>query len=225
MIQEWEAGWTEGGSRDRWVRLALLVGGGKGRLEARGWANRLLVSPGPLEPSEAQALVPYHRATGDDRVLGLLPPGPAPLAGCETLVRLLEDTAQRDAADELERLARTNPDLLLALVETSVLAGPRGLWVALYAPVTAKTRVAGVPVELECETESPEALKAALRVYPESPVEFSLFLRVPGWAEGLLITGDGAQGGAFTDLEGWVEIRRTWSRGDSLDLTFEASPE
>ena len=215
------------------MRHALLVGGGKGRLEARAWVNRLLTSKegsGNLSPPVARAVLAYAQVTGDTRVFDLLPRAvdhPTPLAtegpeaDLESCLVQLEATGTRDWADRVEGLVLGNRDLSPALAEAAVFADPSGLRIVFYGPVRVKTPVAGVLVELECDTDFPAGRSVALRVYPEEPVEFSVFLRVPGWAEGLLITGDGAHGGELTDQEGWVEIRRRWSRGDALDLTLE----
>jgi hypothetical protein len=236
MKEEWERGFADGGSRDRWMRHALLVGGGKGRLEARAWVNRLLTSPegsGSLSPPVARAVLAYAQVTGDTRVFDLLPRAPEPAAShspdipnpdFDSCLALLESSASREWADRMEALVLGNRDLSPALAEAAVLADPSGLRIALYGPVRVKTPVAGVSVEIECETDFPAARTVALRFYPQESVEFSLFLRVPSWAEGLLITGDGAHGGEMADEEGWVEIRRRWNRGDSLDLTFEGDP-
>lgn len=173
----WEAGLPEGSVS--WIRHAMLVGEGRGKLLVRSWAKRAGVVdaaawalPPPTEPHEA------------DRCASLE----------ERAVRL-------------------------------VWADPLGLRVALYGPAVVKTEVGGVPVELELETEALDATRVELRFYPESPVEFTLFLRLPEWASGCLITGEGAAGAEAEDREGWMELRRRWNRGDSLSLSFDrASP-
>lgn len=101
----------------------------------------------------------------------------------------------------------------------------RSLAVFDYGPVVVKAAVQGVPLTLEMASDEPEALGVDLHFYPEEPVTFSLTFRLPAWAEGCMVTGDGASGGELTDQEGWVELTRTWNRGDSLHLQFERQTE
>lgn len=123
--------------------------------------------------------------------------------------------------DSLEAQAFSGGAGLDEYVAQQVFLDPRGLRIALYGPAVAKTEVASVAVEVELETTYPRDHSIDLRLYPETPVAFSLFLRIPGWASGALVTGDGASGGELTDQEGWLELRRTWIRGDSLTVRFE----
>lgn len=100
-----------------------------------------------------------------------------------------------------------------------------GLAVVDYGPVVVKTAVLGVPLTIEMTNEGPEDLSVELHFYPEEPLTFPLSLRLPEWAEGCMVTGDGAGSGELTDQEGWLQLQRTWCRGDSLHLLFEKSKE
>lgn len=103
-----------------------------------------------------------------------------------------------------------------------VVAHPRGLGFALYGDAVVKAEVVGTAVEVELAEESEGRFEVT--VYPEEPTEFTLFFRIPHWAQGCLITGEGA--GAAEAGDGWAEVRRTWQRGDTLTLVFdpEGSP-
>jgi hypothetical protein len=128
-------------------------------------------------------------------------------------------------ADEWEAKAFAGELGLDEYVARQVLADPEGLRLAFYGPASIKTNVGGIPVELELETAYPESLTVELRVYPQTPVAFCLFLRIPGWVVGTLVTGDGASGGEMTDQDGWLALRRTWNRGDSLTIAFEVGDQ
>lgn len=131
------------------------------------------------------------------------------------------DPGQTSWGDEWEERARAGEVGLDEYVARMVLVDDAGLRVALYGPAIAKTQVAGVPIALELDTVYPEVPSVEVRLYPEAPVEFTLFFRIPGWAGGCLVTGDGASGGDVVDQDGWIVLRRTWNRGDSLRLVFD----
>ncbi len=58
-----------------------------------------------------------------------------------------------------------------------------GLAAVAYAPSIAITRVDGIPVTAEIDTEYPFRDKIRIRINAQSPVRFPLLLRVPGWSE------------------------------------------
>jgi len=132
---------------------------------------------------------------------------------------------QTSWADEWEDRVKDGSLGLDEYVGRLVLADPAGLRVALYGPAVVKTEVAGVPLTLELDTAYPGESSVEVRLYPEAPVEFTLFFRIPGWAGGCLVTGDGASEGDVTDQDGWIVLRRPWNRGDSLRLSFDPGPE
>jgi DUF1680 family protein len=93
------------------------------------------------------------------------------------------------------------------------------LWVNLYAPSTAEWRAAGV--SLAMNTSFPEGVDASLKLTLKSPRGFTLALRRPYWAgQGFTIKVNGK---AVRDPSGpgsYVEIRRTWKSGDTVDLVL-----
>lgn len=124
-------------------------------------------------------------------------------------------------ADDVEARARSGHLGLDEYVCQMVWNDAAGLRVALYGPATAKAVVAGVPVELVLSTPNPDAKAVEVEVFPEAPVILTLFFRLPGWASGCLVTGQGAAGVDVEDHDGWIELRRTWNRGDQLSLRFD----
>lgn len=110
------------------------------------------------------------------------------------------------------------------------------LFVALYIAGTANVDMGGVPVQLRQSTQYPWDGSIRIEVTPESPSNFTLCLRVPGWAQGRPIAGglysylDAASGeivlrvnGESVPLdikEGFAQIVRTWQAGDVAELAL-----
>lgn len=120
------------------------------------------------------------------------------------------------------------------------------LWVNLYAPSAAQWDAAGV--KLKAETDFPEGESVKLELALESPKEFTLALRRPFWVgEGFAVKVNGEavaeelpadphvplygrEGGNLRGPKGsgqssqrpsyYVELRRTWKTGDTVDLTL-----
>lgn len=96
-----------------------------------------------------------------------------------------------------------------------------GLWVHLYdaceALVTLPNRVS---VRVEMKTRYPWAGTVELVVTPAAAAEFTLFLRIPGWARGAQVTVQGAPlGGEQPVTPGeYLALRRAWAPGDVVHL-------
>ncbi len=95
------------------------------------------------------------------------------------------------------------------------------LWVNLFIPSELTWREKGVM--LRQETRYPEDEKVSFIVKAERPVNFSLRLRHPGWAERVLITING-RGQIVDKTRGsFIEIKRLWKTGDRVELTIPMS--
>jgi DUF1680 family protein len=124
------------------------------------------------------------------------------------------------------------------------------LWINIYAPSTAKWTSAGV--ELEMDTDFPEGQTAKLKLTVQSPREFILTLRKPYWAgEGFSVKVNGqvvpddvvnplrgipdsgrqvensreqmAAGQSMQGPSSYVELKRTWKSGDTVELILPKS--
>ncbi|AQZ51167.1 glycoside hydrolase family 127 protein [Martelella mediterranea] len=93
----------------------------------------------------------------------------------------------------------------------------------LYCENTAEIDMAGARVALRQETQYPRDGQITVTLTPETPVEFTLSLRVPGWAKGFAVSVNGETLAASPE-KGYLRIRRQWSAGDTvkLDLAMEA---
>jgi uncharacterized protein len=117
-------------------------------------------------------------------------------------------------------------------------AGDR-LWVNLYAPSTAEWADAGV--RLAMETDFPEGESARLSLTLRAPREFTVALRRPYWAgDGFAVRVNGqpqdtSPGERTTNPPGrqqyawgyaastFVELRRPWKSGDTVEITLPKS--
>jgi uncharacterized protein len=94
-----------------------------------------------------------------------------------------------------------------------------GLWVNLYIGGQASTTLQGCKVIVRQTTQYPWEGKVKLRVTSEKPEEFTLHLRVPGWAGEPAVTVNGEKV-SLPASKGYVHIHRQWSGGDTVGLSF-----
>jgi DUF1680 family protein len=98
---------------------------------------------------------------------------------------------------------------------------PGELAVHLYAQSTARLEIDGTPVTVTQTTDYPWDGAVALRIDPQSPAEFTLRLRIPGWCRSAQLTINGApfDAGAATE-RGYASVRRRWQAGDQVALAL-----
>jgi uncharacterized protein len=95
-----------------------------------------------------------------------------------------------------------------------------GLWVNLYIGGRASASLPdGSKVTVRQTTHYPWEGKVKLQVTPAKPQEFTLHLRVPGWAGASTITLNGKAVGLPVS-KGYVQIHRKWSGDDIVELSF-----
>jgi DUF1680 family protein len=114
------------------------------------------------------------------------------------------------------------------------------VWVNLFVPSTAQLTLGGA--RLTMETGFPEGESAVLKLDIPKPTMFTLALRRPSWAGddfGVRVNGEpidqpklaslraGPAGGRDVPIDRtpldpstYVELRRTWKSGDTVELTF-----
>ena len=95
------------------------------------------------------------------------------------------------------------------------------LWVNLFIPSEVTWREKGVT--LRQETRYPEDGKVSFTVKAARPVNFTLKLRIPGWASGATITIDGRAQSILAKPNGYFGIKRTWKAGDRVEVTIPMS--
>jgi DUF1680 family protein len=111
-----------------------------------------------------------------------------------------------------------------------------GLYVNLFIAGTAKIDVGARPVAVAQETRYPWDGAVRIRLDPETPAEFSVSVRVPGWARNEPVPSDlyryaspssarpvfhinGAPAEPVLE-KGFARFRRTWKKGDRIDVVW-----
>jgi uncharacterized protein len=107
--------------------------------------------------------------------------------------------------------------LLASLGQYIYSEADREVAVHLYVRGHADCTVAGRHVRLRQETEYPWKGRIRIEVEPQSPVEFSLRLRIPGWARSHELILNGKSLGAEIE-HGYATLRRRWDRDDVVEL-------
>jgi DUF1680 family protein len=94
-----------------------------------------------------------------------------------------------------------------------------GLAAVVYSPSVVKTKIKGVTVSVELETDYPFDEVLNFRVTSDSAVSFPLQLRIPAWAGGATIQ---ISGGTSASLEAgkFHTVEREWSGTTELTLTL-----
>ena len=99
-----------------------------------------------------------------------------------------------------------------------------GVWVNLYGSNVLDTQLpGGGAVKLRQRTDYPWEGTIQITLESGPSKEFSLFLRVPGWAQGAHVAVNGKPRRARTpgqDRGQYFEIRRSWSAGDRVELVL-----
>ena len=86
---------------------------------------------------------------------------------------------------------------------------------------TASIKLDGTNVTLKQTADYPWSGKISLEVNPEIKTEFTLKLRVPGWAKEAKFKINGKNFGHRAVMErGYAAIRRSWKMGDVVMLDF-----
>jgi DUF1680 family protein len=100
-----------------------------------------------------------------------------------------------------------------------------GLYVNQFVPSTANMKLAsGNGVTLKQTTDYPTGEKIRIEVTPETPGNFSLRVRLPGWCDKPSLAVNGK---AVADLKPgtYADLKREWKAGDVVDLTLPMTPQ
>lgn len=97
-----------------------------------------------------------------------------------------------------------------------------GVFVNLFVPSELDWAERGVKIRQE--TEFPEVSATLLTVDVDSPKEFPLRIRVPGWAEqGVEVRLNGETFAQSATPSSYLEINRTWRAGDRIEISMPMS--
>lgn len=100
----------------------------------------------------------------------------------------------------------------------------RGVWVHLYGGSVLDTSLpGGGRIKLKQETDYPWEGRVKVTVEAAPSGETSLFLRVPGWADGAKLTVGGKTSPVTRGK--YAEVRRAWKAGEVIELDLPMSPK
>ncbi len=99
----------------------------------------------------------------------------------------------------------------------------RGLAAIVYAASDVTAKVAdGAEVTLRANTDYPFSETITLRVATARPVEFPLYLRVPGWCDSPNVAVNGQHRAAAARGGQYLVLHHRWSDGDEIELHLPA---
>lgn len=97
----------------------------------------------------------------------------------------------------------------------------KGLWVNLFGSNQLTTKLNdGSVVSLNQKTDYPWDGKISIKLEECPNKEFSLFLRIPGWATGAEISVNGKKQNQESKPGTYAELTRKWKKGDQVELTL-----
>ena len=97
-----------------------------------------------------------------------------------------------------------------------------GVFVNLFIPSELDWTERGVRIRQE--TKFPEVSSTTLRVDTDTPSEFALRVRVPGWAkQGVEVKLNGKPYAQSAAPSSYLEIKRTWQAGDQIEMCMPMS--
>ena len=94
-----------------------------------------------------------------------------------------------------------------------------GVYVNLYVAGNGKAKVGETTVTLTQKTRYPWDGSVTLRLEPERPAEFDVFLRIPDWCAGATLKVNGAAVELRTQ-KGYARLNREWKAGDTIELNM-----
>jgi len=94
----------------------------------------------------------------------------------------------------------------------------RGIYVNLYAPSTVEWSKPGATFALHQVTDYPYDGLIVLEAAASRPETFSVYLRIPAWAEGASLAVSGQRESRMLTAGSFAEIRREWKTGDRIEL-------
>lgn len=118
--------------------------------------------------------------------------------------------------------------------------GNDGVWVNLFVNSNTTMKVGNVNVPVSIETNYPWDGKVRIHVDPDKKVKTKLYVRIPGWSEGVIAPGD-----LYSHLDdvpdqvtshlvdedipysyknGYMVIEREWKKGDVIEYNFTMEP-
>lgn len=102
------------------------------------------------------------------------------------------------------------------------LADADGMCAFCYGPSEVRTTICETSVLIREVTDYPFSEEISFEVLPETPVEFELRLRIPGWARGYALDAAEAE---VREADGFLRIRKTWEGIERVTVAFTCNVE
>jgi DUF1680 family protein len=96
--------------------------------------------------------------------------------------------------------------------------------VHLYGGSTARLSFGGRTVAVRQVADYPWSGKLRIEIEPDAPSEFTLKLRIPGWAAGETLSVNGTPVDTARRERGYVDVTRRWAPGDVVELDLPMPP-
>ncbi len=101
----------------------------------------------------------------------------------------------------------------------SCMSHAKGLAINLYADGQIQTKTpSGAPATLHIDTDYPKSGSIKISVDLQTSEHFELSLRIPAWSENTTLSVNGQ---SIPVQVGYTVISRTWSAGDTMELTLD----
>ena len=113
------------------------------------------------------------------------------------------------------------PNLVRTIAESAGYAYVKSgdaIWVNLYGGNLLATELAGKKIKLSQQTDYPWNGRVRIKIEACGKKEFSLKLRIPGWANGASVRVNNSPADFSPSPESYFEIKRAWKAGDFVDL-------
>ena len=101
---------------------------------------------------------------------------------------------------------------------------PEGIYVNLFVPSTVTWNHGDNEVNIEQETEYPDADTSTLTVRPRKHDSFTIHFRVPRWSTGASAEVNGSPIEISAQPGRWASVSRPWSDGDRLKFRISMQP-
>jgi DUF1680 family protein len=120
------------------------------------------------------------------------------------------------------------PNVLRTIAEVNGYAYSKtadAIWINLYGGSVLSTELNGEPLKITQETSYPWDWRVQITFDECTSEEFTLKLRIPGWAESAAIYVNEVRSDVTTLPATYAEIRRRWTAGDVLRLDLAMPPQ
>ncbi len=116
--------------------------------------------------------------------------------------------------------------LLSSLNEYIYSVGDKTLYTHLYIGGDAELDIFGEPLKIRQENQYPWNGDVKLHIVSSPKEAFSIALRIPGWCKNWIVSINGKQQSENITLEkGYLFLNRSWSVGDTIELSLVMSIE